>query len=52
MVNKTSKKSLENLEKIQWSSELANSNFFSQLSYLTDAVREEKEDINEYFTLL
>ena len=51
LVADKSSKSFANLEKIQWNSELANSSFFNQLQYLTDAVNEEKEDINEYFSL-
>lgn len=50
--DEVSKKSMSNLSKIQWSTELSNSNFFSQLSYLIEAVNDEKEDINEYFSLL
>lgn len=47
--DETCKKALKNVEKFQWSSELSNIPFFSQIDFLTEAVEEEKQDIADYF---
>lgn len=43
--DETCKKALKNIEKFQWSSELSNIPFFSQIDFLKEAVEEEQQDI-------
>ena len=40
ITDETGKKTLKNIEAIQWSAELANSSFFTQMKYLTEEVQE------------